>query len=97
MFWRKKMEARFKDQDERIRDLEAIVQDLCPHKNVYIHTSSFFDGHSIYYVKCQKCEKIIDIVDKTKSIEIIKEQELRQARELIAKSEINEQKENINE
>ena len=93
MFGRKRIEERLEAQDKKIRELKSIVQDLCPHNDIYVRVQSFFDGFEIYRVTCQKCDETIKIVDKKQSIQIMKDQELRQAKELIAKSE-QEEKEN---
>ena len=93
MFGKKKLEKEIDKLNDDLFELRSIVRDLCPHENVTIETTNYWDGHSAYYIVCQKCGAKIDIVGKEKSIQIMKEQELRHAEELIAKSE-QEEKEN---
>lgn len=86
MFWftKKKMESRFKDQNERIYNLELLVQNLCSHGEYRVDNS--YDQLSMelcYHMICVKCEKLIDIVDRKEANEIIKQQEIKKAKKLL--------------
>ena len=96
MFGKKKLEKEISSLKVLVDDLKSIIQDLCPHETVKLHTRSWWDGSEDYRISCEKCNKTISNPNYSKAMKIMKEQEIKKAKELIAKSE-QEEKEKTNE
>ena len=87
MFGRKELEEKINRQSDKIFDLTEIVKQLCPHDNVYINTTTYFDGYSERSVRCKLCDCFIKRVDEIEANEIMKQQEVKKAKELLKQVE----------